>query len=318
MNIKYNVTGSERKTLVSAISRETNTPARYLGAPTFAYEVGDCRIDKDGTVTGEDDRNLIVGLRELYGFVPTETEYDEPAGKTPDFADLKMTEKEELGLGRERRDPPGEDGMRASDVPERTEAHEPGRMTVEIPLEGFSPEAIDNLTKIVTAKEALIKAALGAEDIPIKMTSDALRFPWFTLTDTFGEGDAYARFIRALCDIAKRQKRVTAKSYAEENDKFAMRLFLVRLGFVGPEYKAARKILLKNLTGNGSWKNGRPPEKSAGAVNDGDAEATPAGKTSSTPDAESTEFLADAQSIQDANVSFESENEREATRHAEQ
>jgi len=40
-----------------------------------------------------------------------------------------------------------------------------------------------------------------------------------------------------------------------ENDKFAMRIFLVRLGFVGDEYKTARKILLRNLSGNSSWKH---------------------------------------------------------------
>ncbi|MDR1630468.1 MAG: hypothetical protein LBS36_09695, partial [Oscillospiraceae bacterium] len=51
--------------------------------------------------------------------------------------------------------------------------------------------------------------------------------------------------------------RVTAKERAIENDKFTMRLFLIRLGFVGKEYKAARRILLRNLTGNPSFKNGQ-------------------------------------------------------------
>lgn len=43
--------------------------------------------------------------------------------------------------------------------------------------------------------------------------------------------------------------------------KYAMRLFLVRLGFVGDECKQARKILLRNLSGNCSWKAGHAPEK---------------------------------------------------------
>ena len=52
MRLSYNVTGSERKSLVAAISHELNAPTKYLGAPTFAYEVGGYHIDKTGTVTG--------------------------------------------------------------------------------------------------------------------------------------------------------------------------------------------------------------------------------------------------------------------------
>ena len=51
MRLSYNVTGPERKTLVAAISHELNAPTNYLGAPTFAYEVGGYHIDKTGTLT---------------------------------------------------------------------------------------------------------------------------------------------------------------------------------------------------------------------------------------------------------------------------
>ena len=50
MELKYNVTGSERKSLVGAISTVLETPTKYLGAPTFAYEVGGYHIDKVGTL----------------------------------------------------------------------------------------------------------------------------------------------------------------------------------------------------------------------------------------------------------------------------
>ena len=62
MRLSYNVTGPERKSLVAAISHELNTPTNYLGAPTFAYEVGGYHIDKTGTVTGEDNRELVACL----------------------------------------------------------------------------------------------------------------------------------------------------------------------------------------------------------------------------------------------------------------
>jgi hypothetical protein len=131
-----------------------------------------------------------------------------------------------------------------------------------MPITGMSEEAIDNLKKIVASKETLIKKALGADSLPIEVTNDTLTFPWFTANGIVGENDAYAHFIVALCQMAKNQKRITAKEKELDNDKFTMRLFLIRLGFVGPEYKTARGILLKNLTGNGSFKNGQRPKKS--------------------------------------------------------
>lgn len=61
--------------------------------------------------------------------------------------------------------------------------------------------------------------------------------------------------------MARTQKRVTAKEKDTQNDKFTLRLFLIRLGFIGDEYKTARKILLGNLTGNSSWKSGHRSEQ---------------------------------------------------------
>ena len=54
--------------------------------------------------------------------------------------------------------------------------------------------------------------------------------------------------------MAKSQKRVTAKEKPVDNDKYAFRCFLLRLGFIGDEYRTDRKILLQNLTGSGSFK----------------------------------------------------------------
>lgn len=58
--------------------------------------------------------------------------------------------------------------------------------------------------------------------------------------------------------MAKTQKRVTAKEKETDNQKYAFRCFLLRLGFIGDDYKAARKILLRNLEGSGAFKSGNP------------------------------------------------------------
>ena len=56
--------------------------------------------------------------------------------------------------------------------------------------------------------------------------------------------------------MALNQKRITAKEKPVDNDKYAFRCFLLRLGFIGEDYKTERKILLRNLSGSSAFKNG--------------------------------------------------------------
>ena len=258
MTINYNVTGERRKALAQAVSDILGEPLRYCGMPTANYECGGFVITKTGELIGEgnirDTENLNLWT-ELHrrGFICMEE------AAILDTLSTGMTEREELGLGRERRDPIGENGMQASDVP--IPDNELKRLTVDMPMNSLSLAAIANIRKIVASKETLIKKALGADSLPVEVAEDKLRFPWFNLTGADGEVDAYLRFITAICEMAKRQRRVTAKARNVENDKFTMRLFLIRLGFIGPEYKTARKILLSNLAGNTAWKSGRRPER---------------------------------------------------------
>jgi len=123
-----------------------------------------------------------------------------------------------------------------------------------MPLTGFTPEKLDNLTKLVTAKETLLKAALGVEDLSIQQTDNTLRFPWFKKDLDSDSVHAYATLIAKLCETAKEKQRVSAKEREVDNPKYAMRCWLLSLGFIGDEYKVSRKILLKNLSGSSAFK----------------------------------------------------------------
>ena len=72
--------------------------------------------------------------------------------------------------------------------------------------------------------------------------------------------------IAALCQTAKTLTRVTAKEHAVPNEKYAFRCFLLRLGMVGPEYKKTRKILLRNLSGNSAFRDGKKKEADSNEV----------------------------------------------------
>jgi len=262
MELKYNVTGSERKSLVGAISTLLNAPTKYLGAPTFAYEVGGYHIDKCGTLTGPDSLDLEDALHQQGFDADGDTRhYDEPdtyesglggMGANPAFEDLRMDEREELGLGRTRHeDFQGENGMQASDVPE---PYEDIGLVIEMPRSSFTDTALDNLKRLVESKSNLIKKALGTETLELEITDDKVEFPWFGDGTDPDAVKAYTHFVTALCEMARVQKRVTAKEKETDNDKYAFRCFLLRLGFIGTAYKEERKILLRNLTGSSAFK----------------------------------------------------------------
>ena len=83
-------------------------------------------------------------------------------------------------------------------------------------------------------------------------------FPWFTAENSPDELKAYTQLCTALTAEARKLKRVNAGEKTTDNEKFAFRTFLVRIGLVGNEYKAARKILMKNLDGNSAFRHGKP------------------------------------------------------------
>ena len=245
MRINYNVAGADRKALVRVMAELLGEPSIYQGAPSFAYTIGDYRVDRDGIVILPDDTNpedihkLVDNLREK-GFQPVE-----PTEQPTAAIDLTQTEDEDLRF-----------------------------LIIKVPRDEFTPEKEENLQKIIASKAPLLKKALETDSLEIIITDHTVQFPWFTLHGVDGEADAYNRLVIAICKMAKEQKRVIAKECTTDNEKFTMRLFLIRLGFIGNEYKTARRILLKNLTGNSSWRSGHRPEQAELAPTDETEPAT--------------------------------------------
>lgn len=126
-------------------------------------------------------------------------------------------------------------------------------LTVAIPLDKVS---VGNLTNLLDAKGELIKHALGINATPIEVTEDCVKFPWFSELPDADTAKAYTHFISALCQMSKEQRRINSAAKKIDNEKYAFRCFLLRLGFIGEEYKAERKILLRNLKSSSAFKNG--------------------------------------------------------------
>ena len=221
MKINYNVTGPKRKALVNAISQQLNAPVKYLGAPTFAYEVADYNVNKNGVLSGPDNKELVDDLLGLHDFKAISEEFDTPPPKA-----------------------------------EANETEESISLIIQMPRADFTDTAIENLKGLVESKAALIKKALDTDSIPIIVNDEFVAFPWFQGECSAEEIKAYTHFVTALCEMAKKQTRVNSTEKSVENEKYAFRCFLLRLGFIGPEYKMERKILLSKLSGSSAFKSG--------------------------------------------------------------
>ncbi len=257
MEKRYNVTGGRRKEMVEAISGIVGIKAVYMRMPTCAYAISNMTVSKEGTLTwdGRTDSGLVekvlAGLAQA-GFT---AEPEEAAEEPQETVAGSATEPQESAT---------EPQEAATDAPEEAAGETALAeqqdavigLTVSLPRESFTDAALENLRKLVDAKGSLIKKALAVGSLPIETDGEKVSFPWFADGQDGDAAKAYTHFITALCDMARNQKRVTAKEKPMDNEKYAFRCFLLRLGFIGAEYKGERKILLKNLSGNGSFKSG--------------------------------------------------------------
>lgn len=137
---------------------------------------------------------------------------------------------------------------------ERDEQTETYTLSIEYPLDSFDEQTIENLEKLIQSKSTLIKRALAIKTTKIELEDDRISFPWFERELTSEELETYTKFIVALCETALKQKRVTAVEKQVENEKYAFRCFLLKLNFIGDEYKADRKLLMSKLSGDSSFK----------------------------------------------------------------
>lgn len=138
-----------------------------------------------------------------------------------------------------------------------TAKQNPTAITISLPKKDFTPEAIARLKNLVASKKTVLMAMLETKQLEIVVTKDKLNFPWFSDHHLDGETEAYTMLVAKLGEMARKSTRINHYEKPQENLKYAARLFLVRLGFKGDQYKRARALLTRNLTGNSSWKDGQ-------------------------------------------------------------
>ncbi|MCM1007930.1 MAG: virulence protein [Ruminococcus flavefaciens] len=209
MNIKFNLTGEDRKKLVKAISEITGIPAEYQYMPTCSYIIGNCTVTKDGTLIISDDTDE----KEVQNL---------------------LSKLEQMGY---------------------SAASDNSKLTVQMPRDSLDERTLNRVRRILENKGELFKTAFKTDSVEFQVTEKTVDFPWFTVEQD-GDAEAYSTFISMLCEFARNQKRINYKPDTSDNPKYSFRCFLIRLGMVGTEFKATRKVLLRNLSGSSAFRHG--------------------------------------------------------------
>lgn len=234
MAYNYNVTGDEKKRMIKVISDFLDTPSKYMRVPTCAYKIGSYSVSKEGALSWEDgtDTNQSSALMQALEAAGFHTD------DAPMFTESKVDQVEP--------------------APEADEAptSEETELAISMPRYMFSDAALDNLRRLVESKGRLMKRAFKSDKLPVKVDDEKVSFPWFPVPETPEQTKAYTTFIDAICDMAIKQTRINTKEKEIVNEKYEFRCFLLRLGFIGNEYKQIRKELLKNLSGSAAFKSG--------------------------------------------------------------
>lgn len=237
--MKMKTNAENRKDVVKAVAEILNTPSKYLGVPSCNFQVGNCIIDRTGTVEIEDEKTagmVLEGLAQR-GFV---------------------------------------------DAPETDE----GKMMVSFPAEGMTVLNLKNLISLIHSRQYLINRSIGkknfcipdglveelegneaetveaVEDLVLVYAEESrgicilgekitFRFPY---TEDAVKAKAWTDLASAMVKQAREQKRIDSEERIEENEKYYMRIWLLRIGFGGREMKDSRNALMKNLRGHSAFR----------------------------------------------------------------
>ena len=270
MIITFDLSGRTRKELVKAISEITGERAVYKFMPTSAFEIGFFTVTREGRLEfpnrsdTEIVEQVLEGLSER-GYTVISSYYDngksaietdnEPTAETATQPDTTAaTEIEKVSEETETTAVTATQPDRKATV----ESNGIDRFSISMNRDFFDERTLNKLDRTIENKGELFKMAFKTNDLSYKVTDDQVTFDWFPFIGEEGEGLAYSSFIDLLTKSLKEQKRVNASKAQTENPKFAMRVYLIKLGMVGDEYKQTRKILLRNLEGSSAFRKGVP------------------------------------------------------------
>lgn len=286
--LKFELNVPERKTLAVRLEALTGVHRYYTKAPLYAYEIGNYTIDREGNLLVEQENADQEILNALLQEELIRAGHDNHESDNEMAEEVPMTESS--GQETEQAEACGESES------EKTENEADSmRINIALPVEGHTGVSLRNLVNLIYSRGTLISKATGGrfrvdeelietlkddacartvEDFietledyrqqygegleGLLITKDAVTFQGFPAPEDADHLQAYTRLAAQMNTQALRQQRIQAKPINEENEKYALRIWLIRLGMNGDDFKQTRKILLENLDGNAAF---RTPEE---------------------------------------------------------
>lgn len=213
---------------------------------------------------------------------------------------VEQTDAEPEATAEESSDIEETDDEEEDDTPDEStesESEDVDDLTVSVPMAGHTPQSIRNFLNLMYSRGPLLNKALGTNfsvsDALLEALDQATIRTVNEMLDELeeyrlGAGDTGMTGILILPDkislcfagplsseqvrvctqltsamnrMAITQKRIQAKTVNDENEKYALRIWLIRLGLNGNEHKELRKVLMQNLSGHAAFRTAEEAEK---------------------------------------------------------
>ena len=260
MTVTTNTT--DRKALAKALADKLGTTAKYMGPPTFGYQVGDYIVDRDGNIEGEDFEALRDFLQSIGCFPEEETEpageQTEPETETPDSG---TQDQVSISVPADDLTPTQ---MKNLIFTLFTKQYLIGKMTggdlLNIP-DNLIARLMENTPETMEDFKALLDAATEDGLTGFEFSDGKITLTYAAHQDEPERNMVYAMLTARILKAAKEATRVFPERQEPENEKYFARAWLLRIGYNGADSKAERNLLLKHLKGHSAFPNDEAAEK---------------------------------------------------------
>lgn len=237
--MRFETTATERKQVVKAMEEILSERSKYLGPPSFAYTVGNFTVDREGYVE--------CGSDEEAEWMKEQLAEKELARPEVEYLNIDV-ENPELNV----------EGIRNLFNMIHSKQY---LLERSLGMRVFSVS--DELIGAISDKEITMESIMGAvADYPptgIEIRERSIAFLGFPFEED--KSEVFTRLATAMVSSAFSHKWVVPDETIEKNEKYYMRVWLVRLGFGGAEGKDVRKVMLQNLKGHTAFRTQEDEEK---------------------------------------------------------
>lgn len=297
--LKFELNIADRKTLANRMEELTGIHPYYTRAPLYAYDIGNYTIDRDGNLLVEPenaDAELLTTLLneglirggesiestddQLENTEPTENLAEEPVAE----AEPDDTAEDEPDAEESESEEPPEEVPLDLELAFSTSQHNGvslrnlvnliysrGRLIskatggyfhvetdlVETLRDDSCTYTVANFIEALKSYEAQCGTAMEG----LVITEEKVSFTGFPTASDYDHLTAFGHLAILMNQQAISQKRIQAKYVNDENEKYALRTWLLRLGMNGPDFKETRKILMENLSGHAAFRTDEEAQK---------------------------------------------------------